>query len=609
MATPTQTSSAFPSPYEIETPPGCEGWEEMYPYYALFDEARREVDENRFWFWNSQHFPVPMPAFDVVCIDSPYQAVGEWQNRFFAVPPAMGIDYRCVNGYIYISGNPVTDPDKIAERVEYFQRRAGYYFEHWDKLYAEWRQKMEALIAEITDLQVPSLPEYEPDAVGFEDERNTAFYDVLDAYGRALRCCDLMWQHHFQLLLLGYGAYVTFHEYCKSQLPDIPDQHVAQMVAGIDVLLFKPSAELRRLAKLAIDSGVDGAFVEGRTPEETEAELAESDAGRAWLEELEKVKDPWFNMATGDGLYHYFRSWYDDPSIPYASIVGYVRSWKEGKEVDRPTEELVRERERLAEEYGALLDEESRTTFNELLGLSRMVFPYVEEHKFLCDYWFLTRWWNKIREFGALLAEHGFLEEGEDVFQLSRHEVASALDELLLTWATGGEPLGPKHWPPIAARRKGLLEKLAGWTPPPAIGATPEAITDPMSIMLWGVTTQRVQEWAHAEKDGGRLTGVAASPGVVEGVARVVIDVDEISTVRDGDVLVCLITSPAWAPIFPKVKAVVTDIGGVMSHAAIVCREYGLPAVVGTGRATSEITTGQTVRVDGSNGVVTILDG
>ena len=608
MAAPPQTSSAFPSPYEIATPPGCEGWREMYPYYAVFDESRREVDETRFWFWNSQHFPVPMPAFDVACIDSPYQAVGEWQNRFFAVPPAMGIDYRIVNGYVYISGNPVTDPEKVVERVEYFQRRAGYYFEHWDELYGKWKQKMEALIAEITDLPVPDLPEYEPDELMLEDERNTAFYEILEAYSRTLHCGDLMWQHHFELLLLGYGAYVTFHEFCKSNLPDIPDQHVAQMVAGIDVLLFQPSAELRRLAKLAIDGGVDGAFVEGHSPEEIDAELAQSEAGRQWLEELEQVKDPWFNMATGDGLLHYFRSWYDDPSIPYASVIGYVRALKEGEQVERPSEEIARERDRLAEEYGALLDEQTRGAFNELLGLSRMVFPYVEEHKFYCDYWFLTRWWNKVREFGALLATHGFLENSEDVFQLGRHEVATALDELLLTWATGGAPLGPKHWPPIVARRKELLERLAEWTPPPAIGATPETITDPMTIMLWGVTTERVHEWAHAEEGGARFTGVAASPGTVEGVARVVMHVEEIAAVRDGDVLVCLITSPAWAPIFPKVKAVVTDIGGVMSHAAIVCREYGLPAVVGTGRATAEIRTGQTIRVDGSSGVVTILD-
>jgi pyruvate, water dikinase len=609
MATTAPKAGAFPSPYEIETPPGCEGWEEMYPYYALFDERRRDTDENRFWFWNSMHFPVPMPAFDVICIDSPYQAVGSWQNRVFAVPPAMGIDYRCVNGYIYISGNPVTDPAKIAERAEFFQKRAGYYFQNWNELYGKWRIKMEALIAELEGLGVPELPEYEPDEVAFGDDRNTAFYEVLDAYGRAMRLGDLMWQHHFEFLLLGYGAYGTFAEFCRTNLPDIPDQHIAQMVAGIDVLLFKPDAELRRLAHLAIDTGVDSAFVQDRTPQEVDAELLESDAGRTWLEELERVKDPWFNMATGDGLYHYYRSWFDDPRIPYAALIGHISALKAGDEIDRPTEEIARERDRLAEEYGGLLGGELRGPFAELLALSRTVFPYVEEHKFFCDYWFLTRWWNKIREFGALLAARGFLEDGEDIFQLSRYEVASALDELVLTWATGGVPLGPKHWPPIAARRKELLTRLADWTPPPAIGVTPDAVTDPMTIMLWGVTTERVQEWARQQSGGAVLGGSAASPGTVEGIARVVRSVDQLSDVRDGEILVCGSTSPAWAPIFSKIRATVTDVGGVMSHAAIVSREYRLPAVVGTGRATAAIRTGQMIRVDGSDGTVTLLDG
>jgi pyruvate, water dikinase len=607
MATTAPKAGAFPSPYEIETPPGCEGWEEMYPYYALFDERRRATDENRFWFWNSMHFPMPMPAFDVICIDSPYQAVGAWQNRVFAVPPAMGIDYRCVNGYIYISGNPVTDPAKIAERAGFFQKRAGYYFQNWSELYGKWRAKMEALIRELGELTVPDLPEYEPDEVAFGEDRNTAFYEVLDAYPRALRLGDLMWQHHFEFLLLGYGAYGTFVEFCKGHLPDIPDQHIAQMVAGIDVLLFRPDAELRRLARLTIETGVDQAFQQGRSPQEIDAELAETEAGQAWLAELEEVKDPWFNMATGDGLYHYYRSWLDDPSIPYASLIGHISALNSGEQIDRPTEEIQRERDRLATEYGALLDEGSRTSFNDLLNLSRTVFPYVEEHKFFCDYWFLTRWWNKIREFGALLARNDFLEDSEDVFHLSRYEVASALDELVLTWATGGLPLGPKHWPPIVTRRKEMLRKLGEWTPPPAIGVTPEAVTDPMTIMLWGVTTERVQEWARQQDGGSVLTGAAASPGVIEGLARVVRSVDQIGDVRDGEILVCGSTSPAWAPIFSKIKATVTDVGGVMSHAAIVAREYGLPAVVGTGRATAAIRTGQTIRVDGSEGTVTLL--
>ena len=579
----------------------------MYPYYACFDEERREADEQRFWFWNSMHFPVPMPAFDAICIDTAYQALGSWQNRVFAVPPAMGIDWRCINGYIYISGNPVLDPEKIAERAGHFQKRAGYYYENWNELYAKWRSKMEALIAELGELRVPELGQYEPDEVVFGDQE-TSYCDVLDAYRRALRLHDVMWQHHFEFLLLGYGAYMTFAELCKANLPDIPDQHIAQMVAGLDVLLFKPDAELRRLARLAIDTGVDPAFVEGRSPEKIDAKLAESDAGRSWLAELEKVKDPWFHMATGDGLYHTYGSWLDDPTIPYASLIGYIGALKAGEDIERPSDHIAQERDRLAAEYSALLDDDARQGFEQLLALSRTVFPYVEEHKFLCDYWFLTSWWNTIREFGDLLVAHAFLEDREDIFQLSRLEVQTALDELLLTWATGGQPRGPKYWPPIVARRKELLARLADWTPPPAVGAVPEAVLDPALIMLWGVTTERVHAWAQNQEGGSELTGTPASPGVVEGIARVVKTVGEISDIRDGEILVCSITSPAWAPIFSKIQAAVTDIGGVMSHAAIVCREYALPAVVGTGHATAQIKTGQRIRVDGTAGTVAILE-
>ena len=220
MATSSAEVAEFPSPFSIETPAGCEGWEEMYPYWALFDEHRRESDENRLWFWNSQHFPFPMPAFDMVEVDHPYYTLGGWQNRAFAVPPAMGIDYRVVNGYVYISPNPVTDPAKIAERAEYFQKRAGHYFQNWDELYAGWRTKMEALNREVEAIEVPDLPEYEPDEVVFGDQdlSNTA----ARAYSHTLRCAEMMWQHHFEFLLLGYGAYLTFAEFCERRCRTSP---------------------------------------------------------------------------------------------------------------------------------------------------------------------------------------------------------------------------------------------------------------------------------------------------------------------------------------------------------------------------------------------------
>jgi pyruvate,water dikinase len=87
----------------------------------------------------------------------------------------------------------------------------------------------------------------------------------------------------------------------------------------------------------------------------------------------------------------------------------------------------------------------------------------------------------------------------------------------------------------------------------------------------------------------------------------VVKSVQEISRLQQGDILVCQVTNPTWAPIFQKIGGAVSDIGGSMSHAAIVAREYGLPAVVGTGNATLRIQDGQRIRVDGGRGIVTIL--
>ena len=128
--------------------------------------------------------------------------------------------------------------------------------------------------------------------------------------------------------------------------------------------------------------------------------------------------------------------------------------------------------------------------------------------------------------------------------------------------------------------------------------------------MLWGITSERLEAWSKTaeETEANKVFGYAASPGVVEGIARVLKDVNDIGQMQEGEVLVCPVTNPSWAPVFGKIKAAVSDIGGSMSHAAIVAREYGMPAVVGTGHATKKIKTGQRVRVDGDNGEVTILD-
>jgi pyruvate, water dikinase len=141
----------------------------------------------------------------------------------------------------------------------------------------------------------------------------------------------------------------------------------------------------------------------------------------------------------------------------------------------------------------------------------------------------------------------------------------------------------------------------------PAMNEPPAVVTEPFTIMLWGITSESVGKWLEGSATSDKLSGMAASPGLVEGHARVIFDADDLDQVQDGEILVTQVTAPSWAPVFSRIKATVTDIGGMMSHAAIVCREYGLPAVTGTGSASTNIKTGDRIRVDGTNGTVTIL--
>jgi pyruvate, water dikinase len=144
-----------------------------------------------------------------------------------------------------------------------------------------------------------------------------------------------------------------------------------------------------------------------------------------------------------------------------------------------------------------------------------------------------------VREFGQPLADHRFLADPEDVFLLRHDEVRAALEELRLHWSSGGAgvPRGPGYWPPIVQRRKTIYEALRRWTPPPALGQTPEAVTEPVTIMHWGITTERIQEWLRSSHlaPGDSLTGIAGSPGVAEGAARVILDVEQLIDVQEGE--------------------------------------------------------------------------
>jgi pyruvate, water dikinase len=599
----------FPDPYSIPTPEGAEGWEQLYPYFNRFLESRRDKDSNRTWFRNGMHFPEPMPPFDIITSDSAFMSTGVMNTRVFALPPALGIDVRVLNGYVYMSANGVEDPEEIGRRAQEFGVRVGYYYQNWPSIYEQWEQKVRAQIAQLEAITIPELGEFEPIEMVLANRGVTTSNDLLVAFQGILASIDAAWNLHSELLNMGYAAYLNFLMICRGHFPEITDQSVAKMVSGVDVLLFRPDDELKKLAALAIELGLAERFLAGSV-ESLREDLERSDTGREWLAAYEVSADPWFNFSYGNGFYHHHRSWSDDPTFPLTIVGEYVGRLQNNEDLSRPFDAVTAERNAVVDRYRSLIDEDDRQAFDEALGLSRVVFPYVENHNFFIEHWYMTRFWNKMRELGSVFVRFGFFDQVDDVFFLRRAEVLDALADVQMAWCGGGEPLGPDYWPPIVAERRRIHAALRQWTAPPALGPAPSGIVEPMTIMLWGITDDQVETWLDAQDgtgDARTLSGFAGSPGIAEGPARVVLTPGDLDTLVDGEILVAPITSPSWTPVFARIKATVSDIGGIMCHAAIVSREYGLPAVVGTGTGTATIKTGQIIRVDGNVGTVTIL--
>jgi pyruvate,water dikinase len=598
---------SFPSAADIPVPAGAEDWESLYPYYLPFREG--DGSESKFWFCDSQHWPTVFKPFETIGGEFAVKCLGQYNTRHLLIPPANGIEFKIHLGYLYMSPIAVA-PEDIPARVPEFERRVGHYFGNWERLLDDWRVKVRGTIAELEELRFESLPEMVP----FEDIESGKAKDgsevLMENYDRLIQLAYQNWQYHFEFLNLGYLAYLDFFTFAKEMFPGIPDQAIAKMVQGVDMELFRPDDELKELAVLAVELGLQHAFGDTDDVAGTLAAIGGSPGGERWLARYEEAQDPWFNFTVGNGFYGHDKYWNEHQEIPLGYIKDYIRRVDAGQTILRPKEELIAERDRIIDEYRGLLDSENVAVFEAKRGLAATAYPYVENHNFYIEHWTMGVFWRKVRELGRVFVAAGFWGDESDILYLTRGEVRDALFDYVTGWAVGSDAVGPNYWPAEIERRAKIVAALQTQRPQPALNTPPAEITEPFTQMLWGITTEQVQQWlSDDEDDDGTIKGMAASPGVVEGRARVVYHADDLGQVQDGEILVATITAPSWGPVFGKIKATVTDIGGMMSHAAIVCREYGLPAVTGTGNGSTTISTGQLIRVDGNTGRVEILEG
>lgn len=596
----------FPYLHEAKAPAGAEGWERMYPYFLVSQPEGRDFEQDRFWFADSMHWSRAVHPFDSIGAEAVYYGCGVNGARSIVLPAALGLDVRMVNGFVYICPQAVSDPAEIQRRLALFQERAGHYYKNWDSLYANWKEKMTTAIDRMKSLQFANLPEIEPIEIVTQGQGRSVSWDLVENYHRLVNDFFLVWQYHFEMLGLGYGAYLVFFDLCKKAFPEIQDQTIARMVAGVEGMAFRPDDELRRLAKLAVELNVDAAINANDPADTILANIARHANGARWLASLEEVREPWFNYFAEYGFLHDQETWNENLSIPLQAISRYVELLRNGEVIDRPVEQLHEDRDEIVTEYRALLAPDEAQAFDEALALSRNVFPYIEEHNIYVEHWSHAVFWRKVRELADVFVAAGFFRQADDFYYLNRFEIDQALFDMIESWAIGVPARGVQHWTREIDTRRKIMTALRTETAAPAYGTPPHEVTDPFAIMNYGVTTERVQQWLAQARGGNTagLQGIAASPGVVEGIVRVIRHENEIRDLQPGEILVAAITAPSWASAFSVVAGVVTDIGGLMSHAAIVCREYGMPAVVSTGFATTQLKTGQRIRIDGYKGTV-----
>ncbi len=254
---------------------------------------------------------------------------------------------------------------------------------------------------------------------------------------------------------------------------------------------------------------------------------------------------------------------------------------------------LADERDALTEQTAQGLGPIRRWLFRKILGWAQTYGPCREAALF-----HMGAAWSVLRQFaltlGSRLVAGGALADAKDVFFLTSAELTEAA--AVATTAQRRTELGQ-----LASERVALREARKRLHPPGRVPVDVRFKVGPFDL------TRFLETWETQKRnteDAETLTGFAVSPGLVTGPACVIVSPADFQKMRPGHVLVCPTTTPAWTPLFADAVGLVTDIGAVLAHGSIVAREYGIPAVMGTGNGTERISDGDLLTVDGDSGVV-----
>jgi phosphohistidine swiveling domain-containing protein len=552
-------------------------------------------DEKRlFWVYDDLHCPQPLsPMF--------FDIGGWWLTcdhmfRRFGTPFAVDWLAKNVNGYLYTAAVPA-DPDLVVPSSEYGHR-------YWARVptNAGYGQKIGSYLDKVLPVYGERFADWWRDRLVPEMLQNFSYLETMLERAEELSRAELAvlledamdihdrhWKIHWMLNFAQFSATVRLRETMQRVRGHVDEELLGQLQNSAADRNWDSVEGLWQMKEVVKgDPALASAFRSGDGGEIFEA-LRSSDVGAAFLkEQLEPYQREfgWRAVWSHEFIFPTFREQpepileqvrgYLDTDYDYPSVVENVR-----KELERATEELL-----------AGLTGSGREELAAANAVSLRMAPLTPDHHFYIDQGANARVRAVLMAIGRRLTREGFLAEADDVMYLKYDELRYLV----------GDPVG-NDARGIVSRRRADREAAYERRPRDWIGTVTESQLNFPYWVNWGYP-DRFYRTALA---GDQLSGIGGAPGVVEGVARVVRSVDDFDGVTEGDIVVCQMTNPAWVVLFTKIIGLVTDTGGTTSHPAVLAREFGIPAVVGTSEATHRIASGDRIRVDGTSGKVDII--
>jgi pyruvate,water dikinase len=515
----------------------------------------------------------------------------------YALP--VRLSARCFNTYLYLSFTPEGAPPEFALKalntlgtiaprfVNRLMRQAAA------DIAKKYMAELEPVVARLGECWAetwwPELKNYLADWENF-DLRGAATPSLIARLDESLPRLARVWELHWLITFPSFLALGLFEELYRELFGSEDALGAYRLLQGFDNKFLEADRALWQLSRQVLTMPKVYSILETCAASEVIPALAGSPEGEIMLTELRQYLNQYGQRGgRSDGLLDV--SWIEEPTPLIKSLKDYMAQPDRDLEAELKVQAAERDqwiaqaRQRLAGHPPTVV-----ARFEMLLNAAQTAAFLHEEH----NYWIDQRAQYQLRrillEIGRRFADVGVIAKPEDVFYLTLSELHQETKDRCA----------------VVSERRTELERFQAITPPPFIGTMPlmappdEPFGRSLGKVFGGPPIPTPQPVAEA----GLLRGNAASPGVVRGHARVIRSLAKVGQLKPGEVLVAESTMPPWTPLFATACAVVTEVGGILSHAAIVAREYHIPAVVGVRMALETISDGQLIEVDGDKGIV-----